>query len=534
MNKKNNDTQTMKSVLNLFTCLFSLAVFVGGPGCSTRLMSGKAVRVQRWQPHDFVFTATQQAANPFLVSFTATITRPDGSTFTQSGFHDGDGKWKVRVAANAPGAWSLTTHSELSELDGKRASFTCVGKANPKVHGVVRVDDKHPHHFVYEDGTRFYMLGYECDWLWALDTAEPTLKTINPFLDKLATHGFNYVILNTFAYDTSWRPDKSSDDDFGPPPVYPWEGDNSRPNHSRLNLAFWQHYDRVIQAMNDRGIVAHVLLKVYNKKVTWPTRGSAEDDLFFRTVMARYAAYPNMIWDFSKEAHNEKDLDYKLGRLRFVRENDPYRHLTTVHDDDANNDAGAYDGLTDFRTDQQHSKLREKILAQRQRRAWPVANVEFGYEQGLGGPEDKTYHVAQTPEDFVGRAWEVAMAGGYTVYYYTYTSWDVLRPEETPKGYTYFKQLRDFFESTRYWEMSPMMSIASEGWVLGNAGKEYVVCLKSAKPFTLKLDARDALKGEWFNPFTARRIPAGVVKPGSQEMRPPAEWKDQLVVLRIH
>ena len=76
-----------------------------------------------------------------------------------------------------------------------------------------------------------------------------------------------------------------------------------------------------------------------------------------------------------------------------------------------------------------------------------MSNVEFGYEQGLAGPEDKTYRVAQTPEDFVGRAWEVAMAGGYTAYYYTYTAWDVLRPKDTTQGCTYFKQLRDFFES---------------------------------------------------------------------------------------
>lgn len=53
-----------------------------------------------------------------------------------------------------------------------------------------------------------------------------------------------------------------------------------------LNLAFWQHYDRVIHALYERGMMAHVLLKVYNKKVKWPVRESLEDDLFFRTIMA--------------------------------------------------------------------------------------------------------------------------------------------------------------------------------------------------------------------------------------------------------
>jgi hypothetical protein len=508
--------------------LLGLTLALLATGCTTAHRT--ALRVEQWQPHDFVFTAPAKMENPFTVQFSAIVKSPAGKTFTQPGFYDGDGTWKIRVSANQPGAWSLVTQSDLPELDDKTAAFTCTANKNSKIHGTLRVDPKHPYHFVFEDGTRFYMMAYECDWLWALDTTDPELQTIHPFLDKLAAHGFNDVILNTYAHDTSWRPGNTGDDDYGPPPIYPWEGDNSKPDHSRLNLAFWQHYDRVIAALNERGMMAHVLLKVYNKKVKWPARGSAEDDLFFRTILARYAAYPNVIWDFSKEAHNERDLNYKLGRLRFVRENDAYHHLLTVHDDDANNDAGVFDALTDFRTDQQHSKLREKILAQRQRRAWPIANVEFGYEQGLAGPEDKTYRVAQTPEDFAGRAWEVAMAGGYTGYYYTYTAWDVLRPQDTPKGYAYFKQLREFFETTRYWELSPAELVASDGWALANPGTEYVVFLKAAKPFKLTVEVRDGMKGEWFHPLTGQRVSAQLQNAAIQLLRPPTGWEGMVAL----
>jgi hypothetical protein len=286
-------------------------------------------------------------------------------------------------------------------------------------------------------------------------TGNPTVPTVKRFLDRLAAQGFNHILVNVFAYDTGWRAGKTGDDDYGPPPLSPWAGAIDAPQHDQLNLAFWQHYDRIVRELAARGLNAHIMLKVYNKKVRWPERGTPADDLYFRTIAARYAAFPNLVRDFSKEAHNEKDLAYMQGRMRFMRENDPYRHLATVHDDDANNDAGAWDELTDFRTDRQHSKFREKILAQRTRRAGPVANVEFGYEQGPLGPEDKTYRSAQPSEEFVTRAWEVAMAGGYTAYYYTYTAWDVIRPDDQPKGYTYFKLLRAFFETTRYWEMAP-------------------------------------------------------------------------------
>lgn len=93
------------------------------------------------------------------------------------------------------------------------------------------------------------------------------------------------------------------------------------------------------------------MIKVYNKKVCWPSKGSADDDLCFRNLIARYSGFPNVVWDFSKEAHNEKDLDYKTGRLRYVRQHDPFRRLITVHDDNPAYESGLYDQLVDYRSD---------------------------------------------------------------------------------------------------------------------------------------------------------------------------------------
>lgn len=258
------------------------------------------------------------------------------------------GVWKIRVSSTAEGQWSLVTTSDVKELDGQHATFQCVKNTNPHVHGVLRVDREHPHHFTFDDGTRFFMQGYEYDWLWALDMDKPNVPTVEKSLDILSRHGFNYVILNSYAHDTGWCKGKTSDDDYGPPLLYAWKGSNDQPDHSRMNLAFWRHYDRVMATLAQRGMQAHMLIKVYNKSVKWPARGSDEEKLFFRWLVARYAAYPNVIWDFSKEAHNEKDLAYKQGWMKWLRENDPYRHLVTVHDDDKVNDEGAYDDLTDY------------------------------------------------------------------------------------------------------------------------------------------------------------------------------------------
>jgi hypothetical protein len=276
------------------------------------------------------------------------------------------------------------------------------------------------------------------------------------------------------------------------------------------------------------------MIKVYNKLVNWPLKGSRDDDLYFGWLAARYAAFSNVVWDFSKEAHNEKDLEYKIGRLRFLKEHDPYQRLRTVHDDDGTYAARRYDELLDFRSDQQHKDWREIILAQRTQHVWPAVNVEFGYEHGPGGIDDKTYNVVQAPEEVCRRAWEICMAGGYGAYYYTYTAWDVIRPQDAPPGYAYFKHLRQFFENAAYWLMTPADGVVSEGYCLANPGKEYLVFLNEARPFSLKLEGLSApLRAAWFQPLTGKSQEAGRLENGSAQLMPPASWGTGPVALHV-
>jgi hypothetical protein len=496
--------------------------------------STSPARIPRWQPHDFAFHVDRATQGPFQVPLSAEVTGPGGVKLIVPGFYDGDGTWKVRVAPTAEGDWTLTTRSTLAALDNRQAPFVCVPNPLQTVHGGLNVDPKHPRHFIFEDGTRFFLSGYECDWLWALDATDPDLKVVNRFLDKLAANGFNYVLLNAYAHDTGWRKGKTADDDYGPPPLYAWEGSNDQPDYSRPNLVYWRHYDRIIEALYRRGMIAHIMIKVYNKMVRWPAKGSAQDDLFFRWLIARYAAYPNVHWDFSKESNNEKDLDYKLGRIRFLRDTDPYRRPITTHTDTQTFNAGSYNDVLDYRCDQTHSKWHATLLDHQKQHLWPVLNVEYGYEHGLQGPKDVTYGTAQAPEEVCRRAWEVYMAGAYGAYYYTYTAWDVLRPEDTPPGYAYCKHLRDFFETTEFWTLEPSDELVSAGHCLAKRGQEYVVFQSQAQAFSLKLEGLSgSAKVRWFNPFTGEYREAGSPANGTAQWTPPALWGAGPVALRV-
>lgn len=126
------------------------------------------------------------------------------------------------------------------------------------------------------------------------------------------------------------------------------------------------------------------------------------------------------------------------------------------------------------------------------------------------------------------------MAGGYVVYYYTYTAWDVLRPDDNPTGYTYMKRLRDFFEQTGYWKLQPADALVSASYCLANPGREYVVFLPQAKPFTLKLDGlSQPLSAQWYHPLRGQHREAGRVHNDVVTMQAPADWGDGPVALHV-
>ncbi len=522
----------MKKIFTVVFCVIISFMSLTAQVKSTAAKTG--LRIPLWQPHDFKFKTKIKTANPFLSSFSATVTSPDGQTFSIPGFYDGNDTWVIRVSPKVKGKWKLVTKSELPELNARSAAFYCVKNTNPKVHGFLRVDKNHPHHFIFNDGTHFFMQAYEYDWLWALDMDKPQVPTVDKTLDLISSYGFNYVILCSYAYDTKWREGKTGPDDYGPPLLCPWKGTNANPDFDWMNLAYWNHYDQVINALYKRGMEAHIFIKVYNKGVNWPERNSPEEKYFFTWLIARYSAYPNIIWDFSKEAQREKDTAYKISCLEFIRSSDPYHHLVTVHDDDKTYESGAYNSLVNFRSDQQHKNYHATILRERSERDWPVANVESDYECGPGGVKDKTYNSAQTTDKTIRTLWEIAMAGGYTAYYYTYTAWDVIRPLDVPPGYEDMKHFHHFWLSTKYWLLQPSDSLVSEGYCLADAGHEYVVYLDEAKPFTLNINnAVGKMKAEWFNPFTGKIKKAGTFENGMAKINPPEDWGNAPVILHL-
>jgi hypothetical protein len=429
----------------------------------------------------------------------------------------------------------MRTVSPVPALNGRTEQITASANTHNRVHGRLQVDPDHPYHFRFEDGTRFFLMGYEADWLGLAGMNDPARAVLHRMVAHMDERGFNYVLVNVYAHDTRWAPGKSCEYDHGPPALYAFEGSNEKPDHTRLNTEFFKRYDVMMDALLERGIVAHMMIKVLNKSVNWPANGSADEKRYFRYVTARYQAYPNLVWDYSKESFKEPDDQLQRSLLDLVRSEDAYRHLTAAHDDDKYEWDPELSRNIDFRMDQYHEGDYAGITAfDRAMRARPVVNAEFGYEHGVEKLPTHT-HVNQSDwKEFLRRAYTISFAGGYVVYYYNNTAWDVLKPDPEPPGMARWQTLKNTLSSLPYWRMSPCPERAVGGPALCEAGGGAVAAYAAGTHITLNLRHLKApATASWINTWTGESLPVPQLRAAAQRLRKPEKFGQAPAVLLI-
>jgi hypothetical protein len=427
-------------------------------------------------PIEIEVKGTPLGENPFYTRLEGRFTSPKGDIVRIPGFYAGNDIWKIRFSPTEKGIWTYEISSkDLPQAHGQKGTLDFSQIDEPR--GGLIISKEHPHHFTFEDGSYHFMNGYECDWLWALDLGTDSLKKTKEMITQIKSHRFNTVIMNLYAHDCAWTPDYDPQYIYTPPALYCWEGTNEKPIHSRMNTNFFDHFDRVVDLLWQEGIMVHLFYKVYNKEVNYPARYSQEDDLYFKYITSRYQAYPNMVWDFSKEAKNEPDKKYILNRLNYIKSLDAYRRLVTIHDDPGFFAKEENRRSVDFFTAQQHMCYFHSALNGRLRYDMPYFNSEFQYEHGPKGIKDISFGASNTPEESIIRAWEVVLAGAYPAYYYTYTAWNTIDYSFDPPGAEYFGILYDFMTSLEWWKFEPSLELVqpNTGLSLAREDSEIVI-----------------------------------------------------------
>lgn len=542
-------------------------------------------------------TASTSHPRPFDVACNATVTGPAASRYAPlavTAFYDGGSTWRFRFTPDAEGMWQWSTHCPADPgLDAQTGSVNCSAAAamattstwssGAQARGGVVRDPAHPHHMQFEDGSQYFLVGYEVDWLWALLLEEGPTVTAG-FVDHVASFGFNQFLMSVYANHSTWNAGlpPNTPPRVSPTSVIPWAMTPAAGiDYSTLDVRFFQNWDRVMRLLESRGVVAHLMIYVGNKAVLWPQRLSEDDDLYWQYVMARYSAFPNVVFDMSKEAGSYgMGRDYVLNRLALMNEMNGHRRLVTSHSgvmwsNECNdlpitlcsmqqhfdNHTGGqwYDGI---------------IKARAAAPSMPIANMEFMYEAGVvrGCSGSAAHDCVQTPED-VSTArmvmWDLYMAGGYGAWYNCDTAWDVIVPNETSAGYRYVRHLVDFWAGSGGASVGDASAMAPPAYaamqpddarvaVQGSpafghclalpSGCEMVVHVRANAAFTLDMstsgacggghDAAGAWSGEWFDPAAGTRVPLAPSElpsalesaPGPQTFVPPTSFAEDVVL----
>jgi hypothetical protein len=494
--------------------------------------------VQLHHVHDFKLASRTVYENPFRVNLTATFTHESGRKIVNlPGFYDGGKTWKVRFSPTVLGAWKGVTASGDPAMNGvELPAVTCVPNRNPAIRGQVRIDPRHPHRFVWEDGRAYIPLGFELDWLSAFHQrlGQPKGKPVNPkndrfspAMDLLVKRGFNYLVSNLYAH--SHFTDPSNPYALTPPDMYCFGGTNDSPNHTVLNVDFFKDFDGAIAATHQRGLVVDLMIQVQNKRVNWPARRSWEDDNFWRYVVARYQAYCNVIWDVSKETFNilkhSPGHAYTLDRIDFIRHHDAYKHLLTAHDPDMSSygTVSIVDRTCDYISDQIHFAMgydkKETLASARlyNREAIrsfrvidkPYINIEYGYEVGVGPDKSIDNNTCRPWQDMLIWTYALYAGGAFANYYYNNTSWNLVKFTPEPESWVRYRYLRDLLEAMDLGPMVPDNEFVERGMCLAERGRQYFIFLGEGGDESADLGAippNYTTRCAWMDIFTGKKV----------------------------
>lgn len=476
------------------------------------------IQAEQWRVVDVTYRVSGQVSSPLEREVFAVVTG-EGEDQRVPLFYNGNQEWVFRYSSSTIGDKSFVLHSDIKELDGQNGRFKTTENTKHDRHGGIVLNEAIPNRFFYEDGTHYFNLAFECDWLFALDYGKPDIPKTKHLLSLLNRHRFNQVVMNVYSHDVKWPKDKRllkhpEHEYGGREDIFPFLGSNSDPDFSSLNIEFFQHFDKVISEMHDQEIVSHLMIYVWNKLVSWPEMNSDADNLYYDYVIKRYQAFPNIVWDVSKEAlhHKRATKQYIIERIERTRSLDSFKRLVSVHDYGfCRNHAD----LVDFISMQnwKHTLYQHMLDAAEEFPDKPIFNIEHG------GYEESPYVVfpgAYTnAEVCLRRNYMCLFAGGYTTYYWQGASWNAVihNPFEQSDDFVkphfeYFTHMAKLCELARFENCKPSTRFNSSGYSLANR-KDGIALLYTPKENhsiggspLLKEFNDDQATRQWFNTLT--------------------------------
>lgn len=277
--------------------------------------------VAKWDLFEASFTGPD-SGNPYLdVSFEAFF-KQNSRVVRVPGFYDGAGVYKVRFMPDNEGEWTYTTLSNAPALDGQAGAFTAVAPGNDN-HGPVHVANQF--HFAYADGKPYLPFG-TTSYAWThqpLELQATTLKT-------LAETRFNKMRMAVFPKDYPFNVNEPLHDMFE-------RDEEGELDFDRPNPVAFRHFETQVAALCALGIEADIIVFHPYDRWGYCDMSAVQDYRYVAYLTARLAAYRNVWWSLANEYDfllNSKPMSQWDRYFQIIEENDPYRHLKSIHNGD--------------------------------------------------------------------------------------------------------------------------------------------------------------------------------------------------------
>jgi hypothetical protein len=527
--------------------------------------------VPQWSVLELNFAASGRYENPYTaVTLRAVFTGPGGVRQAVKGFWDGGDVFRVRFTPTVRGRWSYVTESNDAGLNAKAGSFDCSAPQKGS-RGFLRRDAAHPYHFARDDGTRFFMFGQTYYGLMRNALAGDKWKVA---VENTRRAGMNKVRMQVF---TPGAPNESQPY----PAASPFARSGDKLDRDRLDLAFWRKLDEVVRFMAARDMFADLIL-------FWSTPesyGTPEQDRRFTSyAVARYAAFPNVLWCVANEWNYTKqprELFVELGRLIEAEDawaadvrpgRRAYRRLLSVHQQTRHDfqffdqpwvthaivQLGVRNQGRTFRDGNEWDATRaaEEGRTFREGDEWGNYSVVFNHGRGIPVVNDEYGYIGEPSDQSVGKGadgkyprytrakhrrtmWGIYAGGGYAAAGdksdyadgrpYFSANW------HDTEEYGDIRRLVDFFtgKGVEFWLMTPQNGLVKSGrrvYVLAEAGRQYVIYAAAGGDIAVEL-REGKYAAHRYDPRTGEEVKLGEVAGGVREFRLP-DGEDWVIRLR--
>jgi hypothetical protein len=317
------DEMRLMLVLLLGGIVFPAAVTEGG-----NFSAGGDAAV-RFGVHEVVLTSEGGQQNPFDTLVTVTFT--PGSDARQArrvnAFYDGDNTWRARVYVSQSGPWRWESQCQTdTRLDGKSGGFTA---RESELRGRLLPHPNNPRQWITEDGQFFLNLSDTAYFLLCRHDGNGDVVTdddVRRYVCDDVQHGITAVRCFLASRQRGFTQSASEWEE--------WFFQDEA--HEQLRLTSLQGADRRLRLLLDEYPDVAVQLVLFPLEAYarddrfWTALSAAQRERLLRNLVARYAAYPQLQWLITNDAHYGPKFPNSNAHARevgaYLQEHDPWQH----------------------------------------------------------------------------------------------------------------------------------------------------------------------------------------------------------------